>query len=78
MADSNITTDEELQAVKHELEQMRANFCALLKDTNEIAQGIEALAIVIKNDPCPAEGLAGILVQHAFSTCDYYDRIATS
>lgn len=73
-----MTTDEELAAVKAELATTRANFETLLEHTNEIATGIEALAIVIKNDPGPAEALASILVQHAFETCDYYDRITTN
>lgn len=72
-----MSPDEELAAVKAELAMTRANFETLLKATQEIAHGIEALGIVIKTDPGPAEALASILVQHAFETCDYYDRITT-
>lgn len=77
MATHNITTDQELAALKAELAEAHANFDTLLKATNEIAGGIEALAIVIAKDPGPAEALARILVQHAYEICDAYERTTT-
>ncbi|HRP25667.1 hypothetical protein [Thauera sp.] len=78
MADANSTINEELQAVKAELDATRANFRMLLRNTNEIAHSIEALAIILRSDPGPADALVGILVKHAFETCEEYERLITS